>query len=181
MIFLKLNVLSPQKKNRFTKLVHFIFFKQILEFILLTAAILAIIHLLGMYVLSQTVSDLAVSTLAVNREQLTSNREVRQINKLTKNISDSGQGYAEISPLLVSFVNQIPSTITVQLLQVDRTTNTFLLAGVASTREELLAFKEIADTVSWITNLSSPTSQLFQKEDVQFEIRGNLVNLSLAQ
>ena len=145
-----------------------------LEFVLLTAALLAIIHLLGFWVVSQTLNDLAVSSLLVNREQTAANRDVRRINILTRNITASGEEYTELTPKLVELIGVIPPSITIQALEIFRSTNSFLLVGVADTRQALLDFQKNMQGVSWLTNLSAPTSQLFQKTNVDFEIRGQL-------
>lgn len=174
MKLLHLNLLSGDKKKRFSKLINFLFLKEILEFVLLTSAVLAIIHLLGLWVVGQTLTDLATSSLIVNREQSATNREVRRINNLTNNIIISGEDYALVTPKLIELIGVIPASVTIQALQFDRTANTFLLAGVAETRPALLDFQKVMQKIGWLENLSAPTSQLFQKNNISFEIRGNL-------
>src|SRR3990167_306681 len=110
---LHLSLISPDKKDRLKKLIRYIFIKQLLEFVLLTAALLAIIHLLGFWVVSQTLNDLAVSSLLVNREQTAANRDVRRINILTRNITASGEEYTELTPKLVELIGVIPPSITI--------------------------------------------------------------------
>lgn len=174
MTLLHLNLIDPDKRKRFKKLIRFLFLKELLEFILLTAAMLAIIHLLGLWVVTQTLSDLASSSLIVNREQTATNREVRRINKLTHDIIASGEDYTKITPRLIELIGLVPTNITIQLVSVDRTTNSFLLAGVADTRQALLDFQKVTQQITWIENVSTPTSQLFQKNNISFEIRANL-------
>lgn len=171
---LHLNLVSPDKKNGLKKLIQFIFLKQLLEFVLLTASLLAIIHLMGFWVVSQTLNDLAVSSLLVNREQTAANREVRRINNATRDITSSGEEYVELTPKLIELIRVIPPTITIQAVEIIRSNNSFLLAGIADTRQALLDFQKAMQGVNWLTNLSAPTSQLFTKTNVGFEIRGQL-------
>lgn len=171
---LHLNLISMEKKKRFGKLIQYIFLKELLEFVLLTATVLATIHLLGYWVVTQTLNDLAVSSLLVNREQTAVNRDIRKINKLNKDMVSSGEQYVEFTPKVVELIQVIPPSITIHAMEIRRANNGFLLAGVADTRQALLDFQESLGKVSWLTNVSAPTSQLFQKTNVGFEIRGQL-------
>lgn len=175
---LHLNLMSADKKRGFHKLVQFIFIKQLLEFIIITAALLAITHLMALAIISQSLTDLASSTLLVNKEQTATNREVRRLNKLTNDITVSGEEFVEISPKLVELIGLVPPSITIQALEINRAGNSFYMAGIANTRPALLEFQKIMQSVVWLTNVSAPTSQLFQKENVSFEIRGTLTGFS---
>ncbi len=175
---LQLNLLAPEKKKRFLKLVRYIFIKELLEFTVFTIAILAIFNLLGLLVLSQTLTDLAQSTLLVNHQQSRVEQEVVRINSLSKHIVTSGQEYTTFLPKLTELTTAIPATITLRAIDINRTTNSFTLAGVADSRQALLDFKNILSTVSWVDTTSAPISQLFQKENISFEIHGTLKGFS---
>lgn len=171
---LQLNLLPPDKKKRFSNLISFIFIKQLLEYAVLTAAVLAIFHLLGLLVLSQTLTDLSQSTLLVNHEQSRVGQEVVHINSLSKDIVSSGRDYSLFSPKLFELIAAIPTTITLQTIDINRGNNSFTLAGVADSRQALLDFKNILTTITWIDSTSAPLSQLFQKQNISFEIHGTL-------
>lgn len=173
-----LNLLPPDKKKKFVNLVHFIFIKELLEFVILTTTFLTIIHLLGLLVLSQTLTDLASSSLVVSREYNHVELEVRHINTVVRAITLSGQSHTQFTPKLLEFIAAVPRSITIQALNIDRTTNSLTVVGVATTREDLLDYQKILKSLSWANTVAAPISQLFQKENISFEIHGTLKNFA---
>jgi Tfp pilus assembly protein PilN len=171
---LHLNLLSPDKRKKFLNLVRFIFVKELLEITILVFSFITVIHLLGLLIISQTLADLSTSTLLINREQTAVDQEVRRINSLTKSVTLSGADFTIISERLQELFAVIPSTITLQVLDIDRKNNTILITGNAESRPALLNFQQILATIPWIKNVSTPKSQLFQKENVGFEIKGSI-------
>lgn len=175
---LQLNLLAPEKKKKFLNLVRFIFIKELLEFTVFTIAVLAIFNLLGLLVLSQTLTDLAQSTLLVNHQQSRVEQEVIRINSLSKNVVTSGKEYTPFSPKLIELAAAIPATITIRSIDINRGTNSFTLSGIADSRQALLDFKNVLPTISWIDSTSAPLSQLFQKQNISFEMHGTLKGFS---
>ena len=174
MKILHLNLLSPDKRRKFLNLVRFIFVKELLEITILVFSFITVVHLLGLLVISQTLADLSTSTLLINREQTAVDQEVRRINSLTKSVTLSGADFVIISARLEELFTVIPPTITLQLLDIDRKNNTILITGSAESRPALLDFQQTLTTIPWIKSVSTPKSQLFQKENVGFEIKGSI-------
>lgn len=174
MMNLHLNLISPAKKKRFFTLAHFLFIKEILELIIFTAALLAVIYLVGWLVLTRTLNDLAQSSLVVNREIPAVNREIRKLNLLVGEIARSGENFSPLSPLLLELAKTLPADIRLTGLTLDKTNGSFIISGMAKTRADLLAYQETIGKLSWLEGTSAPTSQLFQKENINFEIRGRL-------
>lgn len=176
MMNLKLNVLSPKRKARLTTLVRFLFTKELLEFVVFTCALLAITHLLGWLVLTDELHDLAASSLLVNRGYPTINKDVHDINTLTKNISITGARYVPLSPLLLKLITTLPSTIKISSLSIDRASQTLVLLGTAETRDALLHFQTVMETLPDLGPITVPTSQLLQKANITFELHAPLKN-----
>ena len=61
----------------------------------------------------------------------------------------------------------------------DRRTQTLVLSGTALTRSALLHYQDVLNGISWITQVETPASQLFQKDNINFEFRAKLKDLSL--
>lgn len=169
MMILNLNLLSPVKKMRNEHLVRFLFVKNLLEMSLLVAALLATSLLLSWLTLQDEFNNLSISTMLVNKGYSGYSQEIRKINKINHDITLSGQGYAALSPQLLELINTVPAGVKLNSLSFDRTNNKLILSGVAKERENLLSYQEKIKELLWIEKLESPSSQLFQKENVDFE------------
>ncbi|MBI5729373.1 MAG: PilN domain-containing protein [Candidatus Magasanikbacteria bacterium] len=174
MMTLRLNLLPPQKKTGLAAMVRYLFAKEMLEFTIFTCALLATAYLSSWYVLSQALNDLASSSLLVNRELPTVNQEIRRINTLTKEIGLSGAGYAPVTPYIIQIASTLPPAIRLTSLTIDTGSGAVGIAGMAKTRAAFLDYQKILSASPWLEGVNTPTSQLFQKENVNFEIRARL-------
>lgn len=174
MMTLRLNLLSPQKKTGLAAIVRYLFTKEMLEFTIFTCALLATAYLFSWYVLTQTLNDLAASSLLVNRELPTVNQKIRGINSMTKEISLSGAAYAPVTPYITEMASALPPTIRLTSITIDTGSGNFTITGLAKTRIAFLDYQKIINLLPWLEGANSPVSQLFQKENVSFEIRAHL-------
>ena len=126
--------------------------------------------------LSQTVNDLAAHSFSVNRDFTHYNQEIKQINTTFKQVALAAQEYVPLTPKILDIAQTLPPDIKLNTLTIDRTTNTLILSGTAKTRTALLSYDEQLATISWISSVSAPRSQLLQKENINFEIRASLKN-----
>lgn len=181
MFYTTINLLSPQKKSRLKKAVQFLFVKEMLEISIFTCVLLAITHLLGGLILAQTLNDLASSSLLINREFPSINDDIRGVNVLIKNINDSAQNYSPLSPKIIELLNSLPDDIRLDALTISRDSSSLSLTGVAKTRAALLNFQSVLDGIPWINQVSTPISQLFQKENLSFQIQTTIKDLSRVQ
>lgn len=174
MMPIRLNLLPARKKIWFASMIRFLFIKEMLEFTIFTCAIMAIAHLLGWLLLTQTLNDLASSSLLVNREYPIVNQDIRQINKLTKDVATASANYGALSPYLVSLAQTLPTGIVLSRLDIDHTGKNVNISGVAKTRDVLLDYQNVVSHLSWLESASAPAPQLFQKEDIGFDITARL-------
>lgn len=172
-----LNLLSPNKKNRLVKLIKFLFVKEILEIMILTLSILAITHLFGVQVLDNFLSSLSQSTVAINKDYSKYNREIVTANALVKKVLTASSQYAPLSPYLTYISEILPPDIKLNTVQINRTSPQLTLSGTATTRESLLSFQDKLRKASWISEVSTPVSELFQKTNINFEVRASLPGL----
>ena len=63
----------------------------------------------------------------------------------------------------------------------DYRVQTLVITGTALTRSALLRYQDTLNGISWITQVETPASQLFQKENINFEFRAKLKDHSLNQ
>ncbi len=174
MMPIRLNLLSPQRKTRLLRLIKFLFVKELLEFVVFTSALLAITFLLGWLILTGSLSDLAKSSLLVNRGYPVVNSEVSAINMATKNVVQAGRDFAPVAPFVNEIITTLPPSIKLTSLQIDRDSSTLLLDGIANTRQDLLNYEMTMEKDQNISNVTLPTSQLFQVTDIHFELHATL-------
>ena len=98
MIIASLNLLSPSKKDRLEKLIKFIFIKNILETALIIFALLATALLWSWLLLVDRYDSLSQTSLLVNRTYSAYNQEIRQINRLIKDVNSASASYVTLSP-----------------------------------------------------------------------------------
>ncbi|KKP59539.1 MAG: hypothetical protein UR53_C0001G0039 [Candidatus Magasanikbacteria bacterium GW2011_GWC2_34_16] len=171
-----LNLIPPDKKNHLKNLVRFIFIREILEIIIFISAMLAISLLWSWMVLQDQFNNLANSAILVNRDYSKYNTEIRTINSAVKNISQSSQGYFPVSPKIADIIDTLPNDIKINSIEINRTQNKITIAGTALTREAFLNYQAVCQSIPWLEKVETPTSQLFQKENISFEIKANLKN-----
>jgi len=174
---LRLNLLSPDKKKNFGVVMRFLFIKEMMEFVIFTVSILAMMYLFAWWVITQAMSDVVSSALLINREAPPINRDIAEMNNKTRNVYLSSQDFAQLTTKIVEFATALPGDIKIAGIDLDRKNNKVVISGTASTRDALLNFQRIVTEITWIQGVTAPNSQLFQKENINFEIRGTLGGL----
>lgn len=172
-----INLLSREKRGRLEHLTKFIFIRDILEIILLVYTILAIILLWSWIVLQEDFNNLAESSTLINREYSKYNQEIRQVNEDIKNFNQATKYYSPITPKLAEIINSLPEDIKINSIELDGAQSRVVLSGVALTRDALLNYQKALKQVSWLENIETPTSQLFQKENINFEVKAKASGL----
>ena len=179
MMNIHLNLLPAVKKNRLDYITNFLLTKDILELVILTGSVLAATLIWSWIFLENDFASLAKSAAAINREYYTYNQDVKNINNLVRNINLANQNFLPLSPKLKELITMLPNDIKINSLKIDRPAQTLTIAGTALTRSALLNYQEKLNGASWITQVETPASQLFQKDNINFEFRAKLKNFSL--
>lgn len=176
MIIANLNLLSPFKKERLEKLVRFIFIKNILETALFIFALAAIALLWSWLLLVDEFNSLSQSSLIVNRTYSAYNQQIKQVNRLIRDINLASDSYLPLSLKILEFAKKLPPDIKLSAIELDRRAGTLILSGTAATRDGFLNWQETLRGVDWLMGVEIPASQLFQKENVGFQIKARLKN-----
>lgn len=171
MFLASINLLPTNKKERLSQLVKFIFFKELLEIILLTASFLSIVLLWSWVVMQNQFNDLSQSATLVNKEFSHYNQQIKKINNLIKKFDLSSNNFYPLTPKIVELSQGMPVDIKINSLSIDNETGEIIMVGTAKTRDALLGFQSNLKKYDWLSDIQTPTSQLFQKENVNFEIR----------
>lgn len=169
-----INLLPQQKKDRLNKLVKLLLLKNVLEWSVLTFAFLAIFILWGWMTLQMQFNSIAGSAMLIDRAKIADSDDIKSINKNSRDISSAGSDFTVITDKLLELINKMPANVKFTSVDIDRKTNSLILTGTALTRDALLAYQENLKSTSWVKNVESPVSQLFQKSNINFEFKAQL-------
>jgi Tfp pilus assembly protein PilN len=170
MIPIRLNLLSPEKRRFHQGATYVQFTKNMLEALFLALCVAGIILLFGQNILQNQFRDLSSSLVVSESKYLQKNREVDSINNGIQRVQRIQKEFVLWSPMLHDFFNQIPPTIALGSVTFDRSANVLLLTGVASTRADLLLFKNTLTALPWISPFELPLSALVEKEQIHFSL-----------
>lgn len=162
------------KKERLVNLVKFIFFKELLEVVLLTVSFLSIVLLWSWVVLQNQFNDLSQSATLVDKEFSHYNQQIRTINNLIKKFEFNSKNFYPLTPKIIELIEKMPPDIKINSLSIDHKTGNISMIGTAKTRDALLSFQADLKKYNWLADIQTPTSQLFQKENVSFEIKAKI-------
>lgn len=165
------NLLPPEKKSKLEKLVRFIFLKNMLEIVLVTAAILATSLIWSWLTLQEDFNSLSESAVAVNQELTVHNQEVRDANRQLESFNEAGRGFKRLLPELLTVTENLPQDIKLDSLELNREDLTLSIAGIAETRQALLNYQEKLKEIPWLGTVTTPISRLLQKEKIPFEFK----------
>jgi Tfp pilus assembly protein PilN len=179
MMNIDLNLLPVAKKGRLEYIVNFLLIKDILELIILIGSVLASTLIWSWVFLEKDFAILAESAAAINREYYTYNQDVKNINNLVRSVNLANQNFTPITPKLKELISSLPYDIKINSLNINRPAQTLTISGTALTRSALIHYQDVLNQIPWITKVETPASQLFQKENINFEFKAQLKNFSL--
>jgi len=174
MMALNLNLLSPAKRKGINELMSFIFIKNILELATFVVAVIAIFLLWSWTILINQFNNLSESAISVNKEYGSYAQEIRVINKTNRDINLAGQNYATTTPKFFELLKSTPADIVISAINFERDSGDLVISGTAKNRNSLLNYQTILKNISWLDNVVAPTSQFFQKENINFEITAKI-------
>ena len=115
----------------------------------------------------------------LSRDYFAHNQEVKKINQLIGELETSSRGYTPLTGHLRDISGALPGTVRLLTFHIDRRAGTVQFAGIAQDRAGLLLFKEHLQQLTWLQKVDSPSSELLQKENISFDITGQLKDLPL--
>ncbi len=176
MMNFSLNLLPTGKKNHLETTMNFLLIKNIVELFLLVVASLTATLIWSWLFLEDDFASLTQSALLINRESYSYNQDAKNINNLIRDINLASKGFSPVSPKLKDLSSSLPNDIKLSSLQIDTQAQKIIINGTAISRSALLNYEDILSHIPWITNVETPVSQLFQKENINFEFHATLKN-----
>jgi hypothetical protein len=174
MMNLRLNLLPPRKKLKMESAINFLFAKDMLELIIFFAIIVTTAMMWGWIMARDEFISVASSTTLVEREYSIYNQDIKNANRLIRNIRFADRGYMLLTPKITELMLNLPGDIKLNSLQIDRRAKTITISGTALTRNALLDYAAGLRKIPWLGSIETPASQLFQKENISFEFTTSL-------
>jgi hypothetical protein len=174
MMIIDLNLLPPAKKIKLDRLVKFLFTKNLLEFVIIAVAVIAITLLWGWIILIDEFNSLAQSSIEIGRDYSSYNSEVRRVNRVMRSVNESAFGYMAVTPKILEIISSTPANIKINSLDINRADKKIIIYGTALSRNDLLNYREVLKQIPWLETGAMPTTQLLQKENINFEYQTTL-------
>jgi len=123
------------------------------------------------FLLNEQVSMLAKRSEEINKNYFFYNQEVAHINEQLKNINTAASNYSILTPYLHELISTLPGEVQLKSIVLDaKSGGTSAISGIATDRNALLNYKKTLENIDWINHFDLPTSQLIQKENINFNI-----------
>ena len=171
-----LNLLPNAKKRRLEYILKIFLIKDIVEMFLVVIALLSATLMWSWLFLENEFANLTKGARNVNRNYNSYNQETKIINDLLNNASLATKNFSPITPKLRDLLNSLPPDIKIYSLQIDSALQTATINGVALSRSSLINYQETLNKIPWLTDIQTPVSQLFQKQNIDFEFKAKLKN-----
>ncbi|MFA4930495.1 MAG: PilN domain-containing protein [Patescibacteria group bacterium] len=178
---LDLNLLSPENKINISRLNNFSIIVKIGVSLTLLCAVIGGLFFLSYWLLNENLNQINAS---IENERLNTIKQSNvSIDEIIKSLNvQLGQAdaiqknYIQWSTFLFTLANSVPDNISLTLVDVNSSTKTFRITGLADSRENLLLFQDNLNTLPFISDLISPLSNLAQQKTFNFEISGKLTD-----
>ncbi|HTK59777.1 MAG TPA: hypothetical protein VL283_01085 [Candidatus Baltobacteraceae bacterium] len=163
-----LNLLSPAQKQALRARVIYAMIERLMIAFVSSLLIASIVLLLVKIQLIQNLGQVQTRQI-LSAEYVTVNNDIRQLNQQIGRIETLQKMAVSPSELLRDVVNRTPPGVRISGMDFDVKTQSMRLNGVASGREDLLAYEESMRASPFVKSLQSPISNLFQKTDINFQ------------
>ncbi len=180
---LALNLLSPEEKTEVKKIKTFFIIKNV-SFIIISIVLIVGTIFTFMYLIldnsNESINDQIEAEKAIQEEEQVASIEgiINQLNLQLSRVQNIHVEYREWSNFLLPFSNMVPDGITLTNLRINNISSSVLIVGTAQDRDALLTFQTALNQFPQITNVTSPLSNLTQKESIRFEMTAVLAGIS---
>ena len=174
MIKINLNLLAPSKKTNLEHMVHIFLLKDMAQLFLLVVAAMSAVLIWSWIFLENDFANLTATATAINRDYYSYNQDTKYVNDTLREINLTTKNFVPLTPKIKDLINSLPDNIKIYSLQINQAAHTLTINGIAVSRESLLNYQENLSKIPWIQNLEAPVSQLFQKENIDFEFNATL-------
>jgi hypothetical protein len=124
------------------------------------------------YEIKSTDAQIASTKQVLSSRGGDSNTQIETLNEQIKQLLLIQKKHI-IWPMVLSQLTDASVTgITLKSVNFDATTSTFALTGIALTRQDLVNYKAKIDALQVLSNIDSPLSDIIQRENINFQLKG---------
>ncbi len=163
-----LNLLSPKQKEALRARVVYAMLERLM---IVFVALLLASSVLALFVKIRLTEGLSqVQTRQIlSSEYITVNSEIRQLNQQIGRVEALQKMAVSPSALLLDIAERTPPGVRVTGMDFDVKSKSMRLSGTAIDRDALLLYEEAMRGSPFVESLQSPISNLFQKENINFQ------------
>ena len=169
-----LNLLPPEKRKILYNVYLLYFLKILAELLLLYSAIVAVFLIWARMVLENNLVEFKTKTNLIETESRTMNEQLLKINEILKQANLANTSYADWSQKLATISSTKMDGITLSGIDIAKTEEKITFQGRAASRQNLLDYQKNLENSGLIKNLVIPISVLTAKENIDFEINGQI-------
>lgn len=175
-----LNLLPPSRRRQFDDLLLYDALRKVIIVISVAVIVSGALLLAGRTLLARQLAKEKASTAQAQARLAQQNgssleERIREFNALLLKVNGIQTGYVGWMPVANDLFAAVPAGVALRKLEIDATTRTVIVAGLAERRDDLLALEDALLASKHVTDPTSPISNLLQREQIPFEIRFTLV------
>jgi len=175
MIDLNLNFIPKKDKQNVFIFAILSWSANIMGILLFLLILFNLYFLLLNFLLIEQESMLQKRSHEVSKNYFFYNQEIININNHLNLITKAASNYAILTPRFWKLIDTVPDGIKLNNLVLSlENDKKIIILGSAKNRESLWEYKKILEQISWVISVDLPTSQLIQKDDINFNILLNV-------
>lgn len=165
-----LNLLSPAQKEALRTRVLYAHLERLMVALVGSLLVAGVLLFLIKFELTINLNQVQARQILAS-QYVTVNRDIRLLNQQIGRIETLQKLAVSPSSLLRDVAVRTPPGVTVTGLDFDVRTQSMRLSGIAAGREDLLAYETAFRASPFVAKLESPISNLFQKNDINFQFK----------
>ncbi|MEA3249217.1 MAG: PilN domain-containing protein [Patescibacteria group bacterium] len=163
-----LNLLSPAKKQALKTAFAMSFVQSLTVYVAIIVIFIAGVLLSLQFTLQGVVKDMTAYSTASFEEYESMTKQMREINDFIRRTNHIHGRYIDWSAVLDTLSHTAPEGIRFGSVTVSAD-NTIRIEGSAALRDDVLLMKQRLEKLPQFSNISSPLSNILQRENLQFE------------
>ncbi len=171
---ISLNLISPEQKNDLRYEYIYLSLRTLVWMVLSVTIMLSAIFISARLMLENNYVTVVQQLTMVNQKNLGLDQEINKINLSLKEVASIQKEFVKWSNFLIELTRAIPSNIIIASLNIEKSNMTINIQGQAQTREDFLKLKENLESLSYLSEVSSPISNLLTKTNVEFQLTAKI-------
>lgn len=166
---IKLNLLNENQKRMISENIKLI--NVINNFIFLALILISggLLTMAGEQYLKYSAKPLEETTIStpLDLDIAKTNEKIKQMEAIQKD-------YVKWSRVLLNFIKSVPENNTLSRVNFDKTNQKIFINGLAEKRDDFLKLEETMKKIEYISEISSPISNLLKRDNISFSIEAKL-------